>query len=286
MTTHLAVTSHPAVADESDAARRAAGSSFYLAMRILPRRQREAMFQIYGFCRNVDDIADSGAPHSERLRRLGSWRADIDAVYSGHPPAHLRELARCVGDFSLVQADFNAVIQGMEMDAAQDVRAPTFHELDRYCDCVASAVGRLSVRVFGMEQAAGIALAHHLGRALQLTNILRDLDEDADMGRLYLPCEALRGVAIESDDPRAVLAHPSLTNACLPVAERARHHFAEAQMIMAQVPRASVRAPRIMVEVYRPMLEQMVARGWSAPRERVRINRLRLLWTLLRYAFV
>jgi squalene synthase HpnD len=278
----------PAVAEElnTGAARRASGSSFYMAMRILPRAQREAMFQIYGFCRSVDDIADSAAPHAERLRQLALWRSDIDALYAARPPAHLAELARCATAFSLARADFEAVIEGMEMDAAQDIRAPTFDTLDLYCDRVASAVGRLSVRVFGIRRPEGVTLAHHLGRALQLTNILRDLDEDAAIGRLYLPRESLRAAGIDGDDPATVLAHAALAPACLPVVERARMHFAEAEQIMARCPRAAVRAPRIMAEVYRAMLEQMVSRGWSPPRERVRIGRLQLLWIVLRHALL
>ncbi len=104
-------------------------------------------------------------------------------------------------DFGLRREDFLAVIDGMEMDVVDDIRAPDFATLDLYCDRVASAVGRLSVRVFGMEEQDGIALAHHLGRALQLTNILRDLDEDAAIGRLYLPREALREAGITATDP-------------------------------------------------------------------------------------
>src|SRR5262249_56771889 len=117
-------------------------------------------------------------------------------------------------EFGLRREDFHAVIDGMDMDVIADIRAPDDATLEAYCDRVASAVGRLSVRVFGMEEDDGIALAHHLGRALQLTNILRDLDEDAEIGRLYLPAEELHKAAIESTDPRTVLASPRLTEVC------------------------------------------------------------------------
>jgi squalene synthase HpnD len=283
------MTSSPAIADNPEtgaAQQRASGSSFYLAMRILPRRQREAMFQIYRFCRDVDDIADSDAPHARRLQQLASWRGDIDALYAGRVRPHLRDLARCAANFSLAREDFLGVIEGMEMDAAEDIRAPTFDRLDTYCDRVASAVGRLSVRVFGIDRTEGHALAHHLGRALQLTNILRDLDEDAGMGRLYLPRECLRAAGIDGDDPATVLARPTLARACEPLVERARSHFAEADRIMGRCPRAAVRAPRIMAEVYRMMLEQMARRGWAPPRERVRVSRPKVLWIVLRYALV
>src|SRR5579864_7797353 len=167
----------------------ASGSSFYAAMRMLPREQREAMFQIYSFCRHVDDIADSDGPREERLAALQQWRADIDALYQGRPPARLQDYVATVRKFGLPREDFLPIVDGMEMDVPQDIRAPDFLTLDLYCDRVASAVGRLSVRVFGLPQEDGIELAHHLGRALQLTNILRDIDEDAALGRLYLPRE-------------------------------------------------------------------------------------------------
>ncbi len=170
---------------------RASGSSFYAAMRILPKPQREAMFAIYGFCRQVDDIADSPGPRDERRAALAEWRGDIEALYQGRPTPLTSDLLQPMRDFGLEKADFLAVIDGMEMDVLGDIRAPSWSELDLYCDRVASAVGRLSVRIFGMDVKPGRDLAHHLGRALQLTNILRDLDEDAAVGRLYLPREAL-----------------------------------------------------------------------------------------------
>src|ERR1700716_3801305 len=188
----------------------ASGSSFYAAMRILPREQREAMFLIYSFCRQVDDIADSDGPRPKRLAALQQWREDIDALYQGHPPARVVDYAATVKKFDLKREDFLAVIDGMEMDVPQDIRAPDLATLDLYCDRVASAVGRLSVRVFGLAEDDGILLAHHLGRALQLTNILRDIDEDAAIGRLYLPREALLHAGITSDDPQKVIAERTL----------------------------------------------------------------------------
>lgn len=268
------------------AAQRASGSSFYTAMRILPRAQREAMFEIYSFCRQVDDIADSSGPRDERRRALDRWRADIDAICSRQSVPRLAGLERAVRQFGLRREDFQAVIDGMEMDVVADIRAPDDATLDLYCDRVASAVGRLSVRIFGMEEADGIALAHHLGRALQLTNILRDLDEDAAIGRLYLPAEALRAAGIAANDPAGVLASPGLAQVCNGVAERARRHFAEADAIMARSPRRVVRAPRIMGEAYKLILDRLIARSWSPPRDRIRIPRPRLLWIIMRYALI
>lgn len=280
--------SDPAAAgtDEASSAHRAGGSSFYTAMRVLPRAQRDAMFEIYGFCRSVDDIADSDAPRPQRQQGIARWREDIEALYAGRPPEKLKPLARTVEAFALRKDDFLAVIDGMEMDAVEDIRAPDWKTFDLYCDRVASAVGRLSVRIFGMNAEDGDRLAHHLGRALQATNILRDLDEDADIGRLYLPREVLQTAGIATTDPKAAIGSSAIGVACAPVVEWARRHYSEANSIMIRSPRRAVRAPRIMGEVYRTILDGMAARGWAPPRERVRIGRVRLFGIILRYAFI
>jgi phytoene synthase len=255
-------------------------------MRILPREQREAMFQIYSFCRQVDDIADSDGPRPERLAALQQWRDDIDALYAGHPPARLREYVPSVRKFDLQREDFLAIVDGMEMDVPQDIRAPDLATLDLYCDRVASAVGRLSVRVFGLARDDGILLAHHLGRALQLTNILRDVDEDAAIGRLYLPRESLLHTGITNFDPLKVTADPALPKVCAPLVDRARTHFQKADEVMGRNPRRVVRAPRIMSQYYRAILELLVARGFASPRAPVRLNKMARIAIVLRYAFI
>jgi len=264
----------------------ASGSSFYAAMRILPPAQREAMFQIYSFCRQVDDIADSDAPRDERLAALERWRRDIDALYAGDPPPHLADYVASVRAFGLRRDDFIAIIDGMEMDVPADIRAPDAATLDLYCDRVASAVGRLSVRVFGLNEADGLALAHHLGRALQLTNILRDIDEDAALGRLYLPREGLSAAGIASDDPRVVAADPRIAKVCADLVRQARAHFEASDAIMARNPRRTVRAPRIMSAYYHAILDKLVARGFAPPRAPVKLGKAAKIFILLRHAII
>jgi squalene synthase HpnD len=271
---------------QADYGTTASGSSFYAAMRILPRAQREAMFQIYSFCRQVDDIADSDGPREERLAALQQWRNDIDALYRGDPPPRLKDYVSSVKTFGLKREDFIAIIDGMEMDVPQDIRAPDMATLDLYCDRVASAVGRLSVRVFGLPEDDGISLAHHLGRALQLTNILRDIDEDAALGRLYLPREGLLLAGITTDDPQRVIAERALPKVGMPLAERARKHFEQADEIMRRNSRRRVRAPRIMSKYYRAILDLLIARGFGLPRAPVRVGKWAKLGILLRYAFI
>jgi len=275
------------VSSEPDAARRASKSSFYTAMRILPKAEREAMFEVYSFCRAVDDIADEGGPRPPRAAQLAIWRADIDSIYAGATPkAYLSGLALAIQRFDLRREDFHAVIDGMNMDVTEDIQAPDFATLDLYCDRVASAVGRLSVNIFGVPSELGARLAHHLGRAFQLTNILRDVDEDAEINRLYLPREALQQAGIHSVSPKDVVAHPALGQACIPVVERAKAHFAAAYEVMAQCPRATLKAPRIMGIVYHDILDKLIARGFTSPRQRVSASKARLLLAVLQYGFV
>ncbi|MEO8812622.1 MAG: presqualene diphosphate synthase HpnD, partial [Caulobacteraceae bacterium] len=233
-----AVTDSPSRPDESaDPERQASGSSFYSAMRLLPPPERAAMFAIYAFCRKVDDIADDPGPTpAERRAALCEWRRDVAALHAGAAPRRLFDLVEPTRRFGLRETDFMAVIDGMEMDVDETIRAPSFEKLDLYCDRVASAVGRLSVAVFGMNDDPGLLLAHHLGRALQLTNILRDLDEDAAIGRLYLPNEALDAAGIAARAPDAVIGHPAIDRACRWLAARAHAHYTEANRILAARP--------------------------------------------------
>ena len=268
---------------QTASAGQAAGSSFYAGMRILPQAQRKAMFAVYAFCRVVDDIADGAESAPARAAALAAWREGIEALYRGETRPETSGLAEPMARYGLRKADFLAVIDGMLMDADTRVRIPDGATLDLYCDRVASAVGRLSVRIFGMEDAPGVALAHHLGRALQLTNILRDIDEDAGIDRVYLPADALAAAGVTAADARAVAADPRIVPVCRALAGQAAAHFAEARRIMDGAPRALVRAPRLMSAAYGRVLERMTAQGWAPPRTRIGVDKLRLLLAVFRY---
>jgi phytoene synthase len=194
-------------------------------------------------------------------------------------------LAEAVERYQLDKADFLAVIDGMQMDL-EGVVAPDLVTMLLYCDRVAVAVGRLSVRVFGMSAAAGEDLAHHLGRALQLTNILRDIDEDAVMGRLYLPEEYLRAAGVESRDPKVVAADPDIQSVCERLTDMAEHHYRQAQRVLADRPRGHTLAPRLMAAAYGALLAKLRTRGWTPPRQRVRVPKAALLWLLLRRGLI
>ena len=259
------------------------GSSFYAGMRVLPKASREAMFAIYAFGRMVDDIADDQSrDRATRAEELAGWTADVDALFAGKDLGRAAFLKDAVDRFGLEQADFQAVIAGMQMDVDRDICCPDADELDLYCDRVASAVGRLSVRAFEMDRAPGLALAHHLGRALQLTNILRDIDEDAAIGRVYLPREALEAAGIPLTTPTEIAADSGVDQAARLVAAEAKRHFVEAGAILRSRPRGRLIAPRLMEAAYSRLLDRMLAEGWHKPRRRVRVSKPRLLLTLLR----
>ena len=254
-------------------------------MRLLPQDKREAMYAIYAFCRVVDDIADDTTSlRVDRAAELQSWLDAIAALFRGEPSGKAAFLESPVNRFGLREADFAAVIEGMQMDASGAMVAPNLATLDHYCDCVASAVGRLSIKVFGMDETPGFTLAHHLGRALQLTNILRDIDEDAQMGRLYLPREFLDSALIPHR-PEQAIVHPAIDPVCRGLAELADRHFGESDKIFSSRPRGDLRPPHLMGAVYSAMLARMQKRGWSAPRQRARVPKTTLVPLVLRHAF-
>jgi len=264
----------------------AKSSSFYTAMRLLPKERREAMYAVYAFCRAVDDVADDGGAAEIRRAELVRWGADIDALYAGRPAPRVRDLVVPVRRYGLLREDFHAVIDGMAMDAFEDIVAPDEATLDLYCDRVASAVGRLSVRIFGVPEAEGIALAHHEGRALQLTNILRDIDEDAARGRLYLPREKLSAIGLTNPTPQQAVDHPAIGDVCAAVAREAQDHYRQTWAIIARCPRKVTKAPRLMAAAYRLYLDAVLARGWAKPRARVKPGKAALMAVALRHGIV
>jgi presqualene diphosphate synthase len=265
----------------------ASGTSFYSAMRLLPAERRNAMYAIYAFCREVDDIADDGGSLEAKRAGLEEWRAEIDRIYAGAPQKPIAQaLLTSVNAFSLRKQDFLAVIDGMQMDAEADIVAPDLATLDLYCDRVASAVGHLSVRAFGAHEPEADDVAHHLGRALQLTNILRDLAEDGERGRLYLPRELLEQHGIPFADPQAVLKHPRLKKVCRDVAILALDHYSRARAAMDRCAKGPMRPAAIMGAVYRAILKRLIKADWRKLDEPVKLPKWQKLWLAFRYGFL
>jgi presqualene diphosphate synthase len=252
------------------------GTSFYWAMRLLPAARREGMYGIYAFCREVDDIADGPGEPAGKLLALDGWRAEVGRLYAGRPRHPITcALLDPVRRFGLPQAELLAVIDGVEMDARELMRAPSWGELAGYTRRVAGAVGLLSIRVFGAERAEAFALA--LGDALQLTNILRDVDEDAGRGRLYVPRELLVAHGVQETDPALALDRPGFADACAALAGIARERFERAETLLPQSGPRQLRPALPMMRVYRLLLERLVTRGFEARERPVRVSGLERL---------
>ncbi|OOL19534.1 phytoene synthase [Bombella intestini] len=256
------------------------GTSFGRGMKILPPMRRDGMFAVYAFCRVVDDIADGDIPHDDPAAALEEWKGRIAALYEGQADTALeRVLLEAIKQFDLKQEDFIAIIDGMQMDCGEPIVAPDEATLDLYCDRAASAVGRLSVRIFGTPEEYGDKIAYHLGRALQLTNILRDIAEDAARGRLYLPAELLRRYSVPADPAEALYA-VGLDGLCRILAGRAKDHFRRAAALMKRCPAATVRPARIMAASYKVTLAALCRRGWRNPEAPLRVCSIRKAVTM------
>ena len=262
------------------------GTSFLWGMRALPADRRHAMYAIYAFCREVDDIADEPGEIDDKMRALTAWRGEIARLYAGHPNwPTTRALLQPVQRFNLPQEEFLAVIDGMEADAAQTIRMQTLDELLNYCRKVAGAVGMLSIHAFGVPQHPGPRFAETLGTALQLTNILRDLKEDAALQRLYVPLDMLakHGVAVSSLNE--VFVHPGFAETCAELADLARAYYADAERLMAELGWRQMRPSVLMMAVYRETLDRLEERGWTRIDLPIRLTRARKMWLVVRYGF-
>ena len=265
---------------------RSAGTSFYRGMAVLPPDRRHAMYAIYAFCRLVDDIADEETAFTDKLPRLGAWRDRIEGLYRGEADDPVtRVLLLATRKFALRRQDFLDMIDGMQMDAEEVIVAPDLAKLDLYCDRVAASVGRLSVRAFGDASANADRVAYALGRALQLTNILRDVAEDADRDRLYLPREYLDAEGVPAD-PKAALDHPGLTRVCRRVAILANEYFRDAHAAMEQCDPRAMKPARLMGATYGAILTRLETAGWADLSHRVRLPKWQKAWLVVRYGLL
>lgn len=258
------------------------GTSFAAGMRVLPRERREAMYALYAFCREVDDIADDSPSAAMREAGLDLWKKRIRALFAKGEAEDSISLALlpAIVAYRLIEDDFQAIIEGMAMDAREAIIAPSLKELDTYCDHVASAVGRASVRIFGDASDDALRVAHHLGRALQLTNILRDLAEDAQRGRLYLPRELLTQNGLTILKPLDVLMHPALPAACRALAHIAQEHFEATDKAMSACNPTAMRPARLMRDYYKAIYDALLKADWQDPTHRIALS----FWQKLRLA--
>ena len=245
----------------------ASGSSFAAGMRLLPRQRREAIFAVYAFCRVVDDIADGHAAPSEKREALAYWEQEIDRVFLRAPRTAVgEELIRAADAYDLPRREFDMILEGMRMDA-EGMVAPDPVRLERYVRCVAGAVGLLSMRVFGAWRGdASRRFALSLARGMQLTNILRDVEEDACLGRLYLPATILEAAGIPPD-PYLAWNHPALPEARRQLGRVARLQYARARAARAGHLWLRILPALVMTGPYEKLLAEMEA-DWTRPPNR------------------
>jgi phytoene synthase len=260
-----------------------AGSSFTKGMQILPPARRRAMYALYGFCRAVDDIADAPAPIEDKRSELAAWSVELDRIYEGQGTYALgRELVDAVRRYDLPREEFDLILEGMTIDAAPAVRIADRRALSDYARRVAGAVGVLSCRIFGAPGPEAKDFAIYLGETLQLTNILRDVDEDAAIDRLYLPLDMIEAVGISTDqDVRVIVKDPRIVGICEALAVEVTERY---RLLPGKTPRAywrELRSARIMQMAYGLVFRKLVARGWQVRTWRPRLSKREGLATVL-----
>ena len=267
---------------ESRAAR--SGSSFYYSFRLLPPERRRAITALYAFCREVDDVVDEVHDPAVARAKLAWWRAEVGATYEGvpqHPVA--KALVPVVRSFRLPREHFDAVIDGMAMDLAQQ-RYADFADLERYCHRVAGVVGLMSAEIFGYEEASTAGFARDLGIAFQLTNIVRDVGEDARRGRIYLPQEDLARFGVSASAVLRAREEPGFRELMAFEVERARAWYDRAMGQLAPRDRKAQRASLAMAAIYRALLDEIARDGYRVLDRRIALTPLRKLWIAWRTA--
>jgi phytoene synthase len=277
--------------EESRAITRKSASNLALAFRLLPRAKRDGMSALYAFCREVDDVADNeSVPVEQRREQLESWRADLKLACNGGKPRFQvpRELQPVIQRHHLRFELFDELIRGVEMDL--DIkRYDTFEDLEVYCYRVASVVGLLSIEIFGYKDPACRDYAISLGKALQLTNILRDVRSDAERGRIYLPRCELERCHVAPEEILRFDYSPRFEKLAETVDQRARHHYREARLALPLADRRSMVAAELMGSVYWQLLRKLERKRFNVfgPRP-TRLNKgqklLLILRTWLRFA--
>lgn len=269
-------------ADLCSAVTRKSRSSFYYSFLFLPAAKRRAIYAVYAFCRTVDDVVDLGETPAEQRRLLAEWRAELGRCYAGQPthPIGIR-LAEVVRDFPIPRACLEAVLDGVEMDLDKQ-RYATFEELYDYCYRVASAVGLACIEVFGYTDRRAREYAVNLGVALQLTNILRDLEPDAARGRIYLPQDELKRFRYAEEDLLQGRYTPAFFELMRFQADRARAYFRAARAAFPVQDRRRLVAAEIMGAIYFALLGAIERRQFRVFGERVQLSAARKLAIALR----
>jgi phytoene synthase len=260
------------------------GSSFYYSFRFLPTQQRQAIIALYAFCREVDDTVDEIEDTDIARAKLAWWREEIQRTFQGtasHPVG--LALQSSLQNFALHEEYFMEIIDGMAMDLDQFSYAE-FKHLALYCHRAASVVGLLSVEIFGYKDRLTLKYAENLGMALQLTNIIRDVREDAQRGRIYLPQDELQQFNVKSDDLLALKSSPELIELLKFQTARAKQYYQQALQILPEHDRYTQRTGLIMAAIYEATLVEIEKDNFQVMQHRVSLTPIRKLWIAWRIA--
>lgn len=242
------------------------GTSFFWSMRLLPTAKRNAMYTIYAFFRHIDDIIDGPAPVEEKVEMINAWREELDNIYDRKLPTTDigRKIYKNCMRFKLPKEEFVKMIDSISMDIPNPVQAPTLKQFNSYCRGVAGVPGNLSLRIFGCSDQQMIEdLATCLGNALQITNILRDVKEDALAGRLYIPEEILQKAGISQRDPLSVVVDKNLAVAREELARIANADYEKAFEIIKKLDKKSAKPVKAIAYIYKRYFDMMSNRGWE-----------------------
>ena len=260
------------------------GSSFYWGMNILNKREKRAMFSIYSFCRIVDDIADSDLAKSKKLKKLEEWKKTIEALFDKKKEDDFlsRELLVSIKNFNLHKKDFISIIDGMRMDCNKAIIYPTKKKLELYCDKVAGAVGCLSMNIFGIDNVIGRKYAHALGRAFQLTNILRDLKEDSIRNRCYIPKEFIFKLNLQNTDQKNLINSPKIKLLCNELLKEAKNYYDLAESLSKKLDKRKLKAPELMKLMYQSIHQKMLSPNWIV-QSKVKLSKLEKILIILKF---
>ena len=259
------------------------GSSFYWGMKILEEKQRRAMFAIYSFCRIIDDIADSDKKLSIKIKGINLWKLKIDNLFKGKTDDSVtRELLFSVESFSLQKSDFLKILEGMLMDACQNIVYPKKEFLIKYCDNVAGSVGCLSVKVFGLTNyITSRKYATNLGRAFQLTNIIRDLNEDVNRGRCYISENYLKKVGLKKIPLKNLIDSKKIDILCQEVLNDAKEYYAMAEKYAKELEKTKLKASELIKDFYTCIFYKMYNKNWNK-KKRVRLNLFEKIFLIIK----
>ena len=256
----------------------ASGSSFYYSFLFLPPARRRAITALYAFCREVDDVVDETADENLARIKLAWWRNEIVQMFDGNPQHPVtRALAPCVETFSLTQTRLQEILDGMEMDLLQ-TRYLDFKALERYCYLVAGVVGLCASDIFGRGDPRTLEYARNLGLAFQLTNIIRDVGEDARRGRVYLPVNELQQFGVPVADILHARYSDKFSRLMTFQHDRAQGYYRTAFAVLPACDRRAQRPGLIMAAIYRALLEEIRRDGFQVLHQRTSLTPIRKLW--------